>query len=70
VPPLQRLIPAPQDFSAPEEDQMCDVLSQTEFGTEITELLLNTIPALHGPQILELRQSMLGFAKKRGWVDA
>ena len=49
---------------------MCDVLSQTEFGTEITELLLNTIPALHGPQILELRQSMLGFAKKRGWVDA
>jgi cold shock CspA family protein len=70
VPPLQRLIPAPQEFSAPEEDQMCDVLSQTEFGTELTELLLNTIPALHGPQILELRQSMLGFAKKRGWVDA
>jgi cold shock protein len=70
VPPLQRLIPAQQEFSAPEEDQMCDVLSQTEFGTEITELLLNTIPALHGPQILELRQSMLGFAKKRGWVDA
>ena len=69
VPPLQRLIPAPQEFSAPEEDQMCDVLSQTEFGTELTELLLNTIPALHGPQILELRQSMLGFAKKRGWVD-
>jgi CspA family cold shock protein len=70
VAPLQRLIPAPQAFSAPEEDQMCDVLSQTEFGTELTELLLNTIPALHGPQILELRQSMLGFAKKRGWVDA
>jgi cold shock protein len=75
VPPLQRLIPTPEAFSAAEdsaaeEDQMCDVLSQTEFGTELTELLLNTIPALHGPQILELRQSMLGFAKKRGWVDA
>ena len=72
VPPLQRQLPEPitQNFSSTEEDQMCDVLSQTEFGTELTELLLNTIPALHGPQILELRQSMLGFARKRGWVDA
>jgi hypothetical protein len=49
---------------------MCDVLSQTEFGAELTELLLNTIPALTGSQILEVRKSMLEFAGKRGWVDA
>jgi cold shock protein len=53
-----------------EEEQMCDVLSQSEFGTEITELLLRTIPALTGAQILELRQGMFEFAKTRGWIDA
>jgi CspA family cold shock protein len=57
-------------FSTSEEEQMCDVLSQTEFGTELTELLLKTLPALTGPQILEVRQGMFEFAKTRGWVDA
>jgi CspA family cold shock protein len=56
--------------STVEEEQMCDVLSQSEFGTEITELLLRTIPALTGAQILELRQGMFEFAKTRGWIDA
>lgn len=58
-----------QTLSA-DEEQMCDVLSQGEFGTELTELLLRTIPALSGAQILEVRQAMLEFAKKRSWVDA
>jgi|SRR5580692_8294354 CspA family cold shock protein len=66
--------PSPQfagtQFAGTDEEQMCDVLSQTEFGTELTELLLNTIPALTGPQILEVRQGMLQFARTRGWVDA
>jgi cold shock protein len=53
-----------------DEEQMCDVLSQAEFETELTEMLLNTIPALTGPQILEVRQGMLAFAKKQGWIDA
>lgn len=53
-----------------EEEQMCDVLSQAEFGTDITELLLRTIPALTGAQILEVRQGMFEFAKTRGWIDA
>jgi hypothetical protein len=48
---------------------MCDVLSQAEFSEELTEILLRTIPALTGPQILEVRQSMLEFAKNRGWID-
>jgi CspA family cold shock protein len=66
-----RTTPAPSSLSAQsgDEEQMCDVLSQGEFGTELTELLLRTIPALSGAQILEVRQAMLEFAKKRGWVD-
>jgi CspA family cold shock protein len=59
-----------QAVSMLDEDQMCDVLSQSEFAGELTEILLNTIPALTGPQILEVRQGMLAFAKKQGWIDA
>ena len=52
-----------------EDEPMCDVLSHSEFATELTELLLRTIPALTGAQILEIRQGFLGFAKKHGWLD-
>jgi len=52
------------------DDQMCDVLSQSEFGAELTELLLNTIPALTGPQIKEVRLGVVEFARQHGWVDA
>jgi CspA family cold shock protein len=66
--PEQRVIPS-QISHTTEEEQMCDVLSRTEFVAELTELLLKTIPALTGPQILELRHNMLDFASKRSWVD-
>jgi cold shock protein len=61
---------APPTVSDGEDEQMCDLLSQAEFRGELTEVLLNTIPALTGPQILEVRQGILEFAKARGWVDA
>jgi cold shock protein len=54
---------------APDEEQMCDVLSQAEFSQEITEIILNTVPTLTGEQILGVRQGVLEFARKRGWVD-
>lgn len=52
------------------EDGMCDVLSQAEFGHEITELLLENVPSLSGGQIVQVRNSMTDFARKRGWVDS
>lgn len=48
---------------------MCDVLSPTEFGQELTELLLSDVPTLSGQQTLDVRQSVLDYAKKHGWVD-
>jgi cold shock protein len=67
-------LPSPERPARPlpavDEEQLCDVLSQAEFGTEITELLLRTIPALTGAQIMEVRQGVLEFAKTRGWVDS
>jgi cold shock CspA family protein len=61
---------AASGMDAADEEQMCDVLSRAEFGSELTELLLRTIPALTGAQVLEVRQGMLRCAEKHGWVDA
>jgi cold shock protein len=66
--PLARTLSAPVQ-SAPDEEQMCDVLSQAEFGQELTELLLSNTSALTSEQILDVRQSVLEFARKHGWID-
>lgn len=63
-----RIVP-PQASPTLDDEQMCDVLSQNEFAEALTEMLLRTIPALTGPQIIEVRSGMLEFAKKRGWID-
>jgi cold shock protein len=67
--PAVRPAPSGEAPPAPEDEQMCDVLSRAEFSQEITEILLHTAPALTGQQILEVRQGVLEFARKRGWVD-
>lgn len=65
VPSLTREPPR----QAPDDEPMCDVLSADEFGQELTELLLSTVPSMTGQQILEVRKSVLESAKKHGWVD-
>lgn len=64
--------PAPREptgENTSDEERMCDVLSQAEFGQELTELLLDNAPALTGQQIQQVRRSVLEFADKHGWVD-
>jgi CspA family cold shock protein len=68
--PMPQPVLSEQAFAVLEEEQMCDVLSQAEFAAELTELLLTTKPSLTGQQILEVRQGVLEFARKRSWVDA
>jgi cold shock CspA family protein len=51
----------------PVEGMGTDVLSPAAFGHEVTELLLET--DLTGKQVLQLRQSLLELAQKRGWVS-
>jgi len=62
--------PEPEAPKPADEEGLCDVLSTTEFGHEITELLLKSEPALTGSQIMQIRECMLDFARKRGWVDS
>jgi CspA family cold shock protein len=64
---LAQLSPA---MPTTEDEQTCEVLSETEFKMEVTELLLKTVPELTSGQILEVRRQMLDFAGQQGWVDA
>lgn len=61
--------PAPAPLTAEDDEQMCDVLSSAEFGQDLTELLLNSVPDLTGHQILQLRSTLLEFAKLHGWSE-
>ena len=61
--------PVPGKGQAPDDEQLCDVLSPAELGQELTELLLTNVPSLTGQQLLEVRHSVLESAKKHGWVD-
>jgi cold shock protein len=59
----------PAEEEAPDEEQMCDVLSQAELEHQLTELLIANVPTLSGQQILGARQGLLEFAREHGWVD-
>jgi cold shock CspA family protein len=51
------------------EDEGCEVFSEREFTSRVTELLLTAVPQLTGGQILELRKRLLHFSRANGWVD-
>ena len=69
--PIHQTDAAPLAAHEPADGEaMCDLLSQAEFTGEVTELLLEAVPDLTSRQIMAVRQSMLDFGRKRGWVDA
>jgi cold shock protein len=68
-PSVMPALKAPAKEGAPGEEQTCDLLSQAELESELTELLMGSVPTLTGQQILEIRQGVLDWARKHGWVD-
>ncbi|MFF2010959.1 cold-shock protein [Streptomyces sp. NPDC058195] len=52
-----------------DDDALCDVLSGAEFTRAVTDLLLESAPTLTGTQILQVRRSLLQFAKNHGWTE-
>ncbi len=53
----------------PADDELCEVFTEREFVQQITDLLLNAAPQLTGQAILELRGSLVQFARENGWVE-
>jgi len=58
------------DPSADPDDDACDVLTATEFTSQVTELLLTRCGSLTGDQVVAVRQSLKALAESHGWIDA
>jgi hypothetical protein len=55
--------------TALENDDLIEVFTEREFIRQMTDLLLTTAPQLTGGVIIELRASLLQFARKNGWIE-
>ncbi|MFE3173153.1 cold-shock protein [Amycolatopsis sp. NPDC059090] len=67
---VRSIAPAvPAAVSAETDDILCDVLSTSEFASEMAETLLACTPTLTGEQILAVRQRVLTLARSHGWLE-
>jgi cold shock CspA family protein len=53
---------------AARDSKLSDVLPASELRSELTELLLTSIPALTAEQVLLVRTCLISFAVKHGWA--
>lgn len=65
APPLA--VVRPREESVGED--LCDVLSRTEYEHELTEALLRVEPELTARQIVEIRKRLGGLARTHGWTE-
>ena len=72
-----RAVPGPREpeghappHAMPDADALCDVLSEARFGQEITEILLESAPDITGKHIVQVRQGLITFGRKHGWIDS
>ena len=70
-PPPAAFVTRPSDLPRHDEDgdPLCDVLTGEEYTRELTEVLLEAVPSLTGGQIVQIRASVLQFAKSHGWTE-
>jgi cold shock CspA family protein len=62
-------LPAQRHGTATDDDGLCDVLSSQEFLNEVTEILLTAAPGATADQVVRIRQSLIGFAARHGWIE-
>lgn len=51
-----------------DQDSLSEVLSRAEFGRQLTETLIETVPSLTGAQIQQVRRGMVELAQRHNWV--
>ncbi|WP_190812428.1 cold-shock protein [Saccharopolyspora pogona] len=51
-----------------EAEEMCDVLTEDELRSEVTEQLLQRLPGLTAEQIQLVREDFVALAAKHGWI--
>lgn len=53
-----------------ENDDLCDLLSASEFRSELTEALLQAVPSLTAAQLLQVRQRVTELARAHNWIES
>lgn len=51
------------------DDDLCDVLTPVEFTENVTNVLIEAAPDMTGGQILQVREQLVAFARRHGWVE-
>jgi CspA family cold shock protein len=51
------------------EDELCEIFSEDEFRSRVTDILLDAGPQLTGAQIVELRKHLVQFGRQNGWIE-
>ncbi len=51
------------------DDELCEVLTPAEFTQNITDVLIEVVSDMTGGQILQVREQLVAFARRHGWVE-
>ncbi|PKW17996.1 putative cold-shock DNA-binding protein [Saccharopolyspora spinosa] len=60
---------AADDRKSSSDDELCEVLTPVEFTQNITDVLIGAVPDMTGGQILQVREQLVAFARRHGWVE-
>jgi CspA family cold shock protein len=52
-----------------DDDQLCDIVPAAEFAQKITEVLIDVAPSVTGAQIAQVRQHLLTYGRRHGWIE-
>lgn len=69
---LEAARPAPRTLGpsrSPDHEELCEVLSPSEFTQKVTELLIGAAPEMTAQQIVAVRGRLAEFARSNGWLD-
>jgi cold shock protein len=67
-----RLLGSPAAAAAPTQgvdDDLCEVIPATEFAQAITDVLIDAAPSVTGAQISQIRQRLVAYARRYGWLE-
>lgn len=51
------------------DGELCEVVTEAEFGREVADILITAVPAMTAAQIIQVRQRLAAYAQARGWLE-
>jgi cold shock protein len=51
------------------DDELCEVVPATEYAQAVTDVLIDVAPSVTGAQIAQIRQRLVAYARRYGWLE-